>query len=176
MFGANQLNMSEISNLAVLLVDIQDGFLDKLYEKDREILLQTSKKMLNEAVKYQIPVVVVETKFKGSNFGNTSKELEEIYSQTTNKKVNKVRMNSFLGTSLDYQLSQLGSKNILIAGMNASECIKETIQGGVPNYNFLSVDGLIHSKKEHIPQGTGYQKHNEGMRWIKQNIDFYKSI
>lgn len=177
-FSGNTLpQLHKFENLVILVEDIQEKFLDQLYEEDAKTLIHSTKQVLKEAIHYDIPIAVLETRYKGTDFGPTAPELQEIYAKGRYKQIDKHKQNGFLETALDNYFQEINNKHILIIGMHANECIRSTIQGGTPNYTFITAGNLIESKKEHKPQElTLYNVHKEAMRWIKHNTIFYTSF
>jgi len=156
-------------NLSILLIDVQSGFTDDLNKKDLDEILTAEKVILQEAIKYSIPVAVLE--FKGEY--STLPVLRKLIARTKHKYIRKIKNDGFTTIQLDKKLQYWQTKKIIVTGLNANYCVRSTVNSGMKKYQMISSIDLVNSIEEHKNKSSD---HLEGLNWLKQNINFYKSV
>jgi nicotinamidase-related amidase len=109
--------------LAVVLVDMQTGFLDGTPVEYLEQLLTSQTAILRWCGEHDVPVIVLEY---GGN-GPTIRVLEEVLTSVPRvTRITKWGNDGFRGTALHERLTTLGIKSLVFMGVNASYCVWDT--------------------------------------------------
>jgi len=112
--------------VAVLLIDMQEDFLENIDEEEQEEEIDNQLNVLDYAQRHSIPIFVLEY----ANYGNTIDLLQEKV-EDGYKLITKPHDDGFLATNLEEELRAQGTKYILLMGINASACVFNTAQGGI---------------------------------------------
>lgn len=123
--------MGEKQNAALLVVDVQQGLLDKgPFEKER--LVKTLGRLLGEFRRGERPVLFVRhDDGPGTELaaGARGWEIAREVSPLKGEKIFDKRFNSaFLETGLEKHLGELGIKTLVVAGMQTEYCIDATVK------------------------------------------------
>lgn len=137
---ARKKSRSLLSSSAVLLIDMQPGFLGKMSKKKTQ-LVSYQVGFIRECARLDIPVIVLE--FAGQ--GDTLPELmDEVRLVPRNRQMTKLRDDGFMGTCLDRVLRELGVKKLVFMGVNASFCVRKTAESAMElGYEIITGDHLI---------------------------------
>jgi nicotinamidase-related amidase len=110
--------------MAVLLIDMQDHFVDGLGEREEVAHLVLSQiAVLRRCQKENIPVIVLEYDGCGKTIPDLEAELTSIRMVI---RVTKSQDSGFSGTKLDDKLRDLGVGTLLLMGINADACVLKT--------------------------------------------------
>lgn len=112
---------------AILVVDMQDYFLRAFKEGSREELIENHVDLLIEANEKSIPVAAVKYG-NGPNMQFTEAILETIEEMRTKEIIIKNGDDSFYNTSLERVLRTWSSNSLIIGGVNANACVKDTAE------------------------------------------------
>lgn len=132
------------SGFAVILVDMQYGFYDRLVadeygfynrsdisqSKTLEQLVNTQIELLKWAVSHDIPVMVLEY----TTMGATDSRLMNVIKNHKHKVITKYTNNGFNDLSkyeVEDTLREWGIDSIIIAGINGCCCVHDTAVGGI---------------------------------------------
>jgi len=128
-------------DLAVILVDMQTGFVGKIDKRELEEEVQNQIDVIDYAGHHSIPIYVLE--FAGD--GQTIPELKEKLNQYESVHyILKDRNNDFRRTRLGEMLSDEGIKIVLLMGINASACVWGTAYGALDeNLQIMTSRDLI---------------------------------
>lgn len=158
-----------IGNLAVLLIDMQDDFLETIdYDEEyKEIPYQLE--VLEYCKNNDIPVFVLEYK----SCGQTVKILKDKVDSLENKTyITKHRDDGFIETDLAEQLRKNKIDTVLLMGIYASACVLNTAAGAViAGFNVMTSKDLIADPE--------FYNGNESIEWYEDNgiyRDNYKDI
>ncbi|MEA2097834.1 MAG: isochorismatase family protein [Patescibacteria group bacterium] len=136
LFNRGRLNKNSFSNyyedilikdgLVVILIDMQQIFLDGLKKKNRERIIANQIFIIRWCAQENIPVVVLEYRGSGETIDVLAKELKKIEDLRI---ILKSYDNGFYYTELKDVLEERNAKNLFLMGINASACVKRTAIG-----------------------------------------------
>ncbi len=126
---------------AVVVVDMQQKFLDYFDSNSRYHLVAMQLQMLDACRKHNVPVVALE--YEGS--GKTIRIIdEEIRRNKQHDFLRKEDMNGFYNPNLKTTLEGWKVKNICLMGILANDCVKATAKGAMSNhFGIITADDLI---------------------------------
>lgn len=159
-------------NTAVIIVDMQDYFLEPEgnfhSEEDVTRVIENQRRMVQMCAKRDIPLIFLEYR----NRGSTISELLDLAEEAPRKaRITKWRDSGFSSNDLSENLRKWSSRNIFLAGMNTSYCVRSTGADGVKlGLNAFSAEGVVYDSYE----GGSY---DVGERWLRDfaGMTFYKS-
>jgi nicotinamidase-related amidase len=162
-------------NLAILLIDMQERFLEYYSKKEVNSLVKAQEGVLDMCAVKNIPVAIIET----FPFGETINPLKnKIKSIPRNKLFSKESLNGFDNPNLQYKLRKWQTKNIFLMGVYASQCVMETALGALKNkkmHIFTSEDVI-----DCFPDYGGYESkvrwYNKKGMLFNTHKDFYKFL
>lgn len=159
--------------LAVLLIDMQDSFLDEVSkeEENREIPCQLS--VLDYCKDNNIPVFVLEY----WRYGETTRVLrEKVDSLPVKTYITKQYDDGFFKTDLETRLKEQGIESLLLMGVNASGCVRRTAESAVElGFKILASKDLMadpewHVTDEFIINKEGkHGKSDESAPWYREH-------
>ena len=151
------------SNLAVLLIDMQDGFLENISPKEKQVEISYQDDVLDFCDKNNIPVYVLE--YAGQ--GNTTSTLRTKYQQLgSTRKLIKSHDDGFHETNLAEQLRHSGIERVLLMGINASACVRATAEGALEHSFEIMTSGQLIAD----PPSWGY---GQNVTWFRENGRYY---
>ena len=157
------------NSLAVLVIDMQDYWLGDIDKEELETELPYQAEVLEYCKNNNIPVFVVEFTNCGHTTDYLKKKIERL---PIRDYVVKNKTNAFEGTELEKRLKEKNVETLILMGVYASACVKETAKGAI-NAGFK-----IATSKELIADD---RHHNKGdtIEWYKEKgvyKDSYKEI
>lgn len=134
------------NSYAVILIDMQTAFVPKLAKPERESEISNQIEVLSFCRNHNIPVFLIELQ----NSGKTIKRLSHVINGLRKKKlIIKRANNAFYKTQLHSELKKAGIKNILLMGLNASICVRETAKHALMlGYNIITSRDIIADAKD----------------------------
>ncbi len=131
--GSNLEGKLQDQIFGIILVDMQDSFLQGIHTPERIQLIREQKKVLAVAAEYDLPVLI----FEMDNYGQTTKELQELVDTVPRTKTfSKNRNDGFEiydplprfdpETFPSDWLKQQGVDSVYMMGVNGNACVKET--------------------------------------------------
>lgn len=127
--------------LVVILIDMQQGFLDYLNNEEQERIILNQMYVIRWCAQENIPIVVLEYKRRKRTIDILIEELESVKNLEI---IEKSHDDGFSNAELDYYLKKIGAKNLFLMGINASYCVKETAQGGIEKgYKIITSNDVI---------------------------------
>lgn len=155
--------MIEKDGLVVILVDMQEYFLQNIDLLKRAKIINEQIKVIWFCIKNNIPIVVLEYRRCGPTINQLLSEIKKV---PINKFVLKDYDNGFDETGLEEILNDLGGKNLLFMGVNANVCVRLTAEGAlIRNFKIISSDDLI----------TGPKHQNDHTEWYIKNGVYFNS-
>ncbi|MEA2097835.1 MAG: isochorismatase family cysteine hydrolase [Patescibacteria group bacterium] len=143
--------------LVVILIDMQQIFLDGLKKKNRERIIANQIFVIKWCVQENIPIIVLEYIGYGETINSLSKELESVKDL---KIVPKSNTNGFCDTELASILNRINAKNLFLMGFDANVCVKSTARGArEEGYGVITNKDVI----------DGVHKDNSGISWYIEN-------
>jgi len=168
MININQLK----NNTAVIIVDMQDFFLDNYTPKNKELLITNQIKIVELCVKNKLPFVILEYKCRGIFRGKLIQKLDKMIKNTCRETIIKESNSGFTDTNLDLILNNLKIKKILLLGINANGCVQDTAIGAIRRgYKVITAHGIIASSSR-----KDLDLSAKNLRWYKKNTIFYEKI
>jgi nicotinamidase-related amidase len=115
-------------NTALLVVDVQNGVVEKAHERDAVVANVGS--LVEKARHEQIPVVWIQHSDEGLPRGGSSWQIvPELSPAAAEPLVDKNYGDSFEDTTLETVLSGLGVGRLFVVGAESDACIRSTIHG-----------------------------------------------
>lgn len=167
------VNINQLKNsTAVIIIDMQNFFLNNFTPKNRELIIQNQIKVIELCVKKKLPFIILEYKCRGVFRGKLIKQIDKIIKNTYKETIIKESNSGFTKTNLDSILKKLKIKKILIMGINANGCVQDTAIGAIHRgYKVITAYGIIGSSSR---KDIGLSAKN--MRWYKKHTDFIEKI
>lgn len=157
-----------MSKFAVIIVDMQDFFLEKFNKDKKDLLINNQRIVLEFCVKKSIPIILLEYKKRGQTI---SKLLEIAKKSTYSEILTKESNGGFTNTNLDEILKENKINNIILMGINASGCVQDTAIGALNRgYRIITAGDIIASntkKDEYLAISK---------RWYSKNGLFFESV
>lgn len=158
-----------IGNVAVLLIDMQEWFLQSIdySEQRREIPYQLE--VLEYCKNNSIPVFVLEYKDCGSTVKILKNKVDSLEKKVY---ITKNYDDGFVQTDLAKQLRRNNIDTVLLMGINASACVLSTASGAImAGFKVMTSDDIIADPRSYDL--------NESIEWYEQNViyrDNYKDL
>lgn len=133
----------EVASVALILLDIEEGFLAELSGEDRERLLRETGRLVKWCAEGGIPIVHVLTRHAPDGSTWDRKMLAaglavvvedtpqcdqpaEVAPSDRDIVLTKTRMSGFFGTDLEWELVRMGVQAVIICGLYAHEAVLAT--------------------------------------------------
>lgn len=163
------------NKLVVILVDMQDFFLKKVTRENRERIIPNQIKIIAFCAKNKVPFIVLEYK----NRGKTTRILsEKIKRLPITKTITKEHNSGFRDTDLAEILKEIGTRKVLLMGINASGCVQDTAIGALyRGYGIVTASSVIASFSErdrHL--ATSRKWYTENGKYFEKTEDLLKEI
>jgi nicotinamidase-related amidase len=152
----------DLTNIAGLVIDMQEGYLEDHPKSRREILIEAQLTTLEFLASRNYPVAVLE--FVGNGKGPTIQVLRDKLSTVKFEYFPKEDSDGFSNVNLSQVLKEWGSRHLIIMGINAFACVKQTAKSAIQNKFYVS------SAKDLISD-PGFYFHAEN--WYKRNCYYY---
>ena len=164
--------MNTSSNgVAVLLIDMQEFFLQHFDKHIRKELVDNQISVLNFCIKNKLPIIATEYKCRGIFRGHMITTLHKKLGKALAHIVVKESNSGFTKTELDQVLKDLKVKRLLIMGINANACVQDTTIGAISRgYKVLISKGIIASAGR---KDLEISKRN--MKWYKAHSNFFET-
>ncbi|MFA6365368.1 MAG: cysteine hydrolase [Candidatus Paceibacterota bacterium] len=125
-------------NVAVLLIDMQEYFLD---EAGKKAIIPYQVAIIQECQDMGIPFIVLEYEDQGDTIPELQEKIEKLPNHHWIVKSND---SAFPGTNLDDLLKEQGVEKLLLMGVNACACVRDTARDAVrKGYEIITSDMLI---------------------------------
>lgn len=153
------------SKYAVLLIDMQKGFLMDVNQSKREQQIRAQIEVLQYCSQKDIPVAVLEFE----DWGDTIDELVPYISKVPRRcNLKKSYWDGFTNDELPKQLNKWNVKNLGIMGVFSSQCIKDTAEGAFKRgYRIATSNALIADSNPNY--------HKDTIHWFKENGQYYNN-
>lgn len=116
------------SDIAVLIIDMQQRWLKEIDISERIMLIESSKAIIEYCCTNSIPIIKVEY----DGYGKTIPPIENKLKHTNVIPIQKSCPDAFDGTDLSTILKdELGRNTFFMMGVYASQCISSTGSGGI---------------------------------------------
>ncbi len=181
--AVEQIESVSSKNLAVLLIDMQDYFLKEVSEEEKKSEIPYQLEVLNYCKNNNIPVFVLEY----LQCGETTRILKEkVDSLPVKEYVTKGYNDGFLKTDLEAKLRSYGIESMLLMGVNASGCVRDTAEGAIrAGFKIMTSKDLIADPEWYVTEefiikknGT-HGKSDNSAQWYKEHgiyRDDYKEL
>ncbi len=124
----NRDNDLSVPTYAALLIDMQPQFLRNVLKDTRKMLLSAQRQILQFCAQERIPTIVLEYVGEGKTVYCLQQKVELVQTHFT---INKYDNDGFLTISLDEDLRSLNATDLIVMGINASYCVKETCDSAI---------------------------------------------
>jgi len=152
-----------MSDLAVILIDMQEEFVDRLSKKDKKIIILAQQKLLHYCQEKQLPLVVLEYRNNTEEYGSTIAPLANIIADIPGViKIDKPANDGFEKTELLSKLQLMQVKRLWLAGINASACVYDTAESALEHFSIATSNDLIADPAK-------YEQHGKSRRWYEQH-------
>jgi nicotinamidase-related amidase len=150
---------------------MQDFFLDRFPLAVKDELIANQIKVLDVCIRKHIPIIALEYMAGGVDRGRITSKLRGKMKNVSGEILLKKNNSGFTDTNLDGILKGLGTRKILMMGVNANGCVQDTAIGALRRgYEVISSEGLI---------GNVYRKDLElskkNRKWFEDNTAFFDS-
>ncbi len=145
------------NDLAILVIDMQEGYLNCIPERNRLIAAQQN--VLRYAAREDVPVAVLTMAYEKPTEEVIKKEIKKVPRQVY---IRKECMSGFEATTLEQQLHMLERNTLLLMGIYASQCVKATASDGLKKgFNIITHTEII---------GDFSNKNmKQALQWYKRN-------
>ncbi len=149
---------------AVLLIDMQDRFLQRHHREDQKMLISAHGRVLDFCCEESLPVAVIEYEGYGLTTDYLREKVERLPKRET---FTKTADNALVGTDLHHYLRSLEISDVVLLGINAEACVQRTaIDAKRKGYGLLTARDCIaqprmYSSSENIgrvPLSKWYEK------------------
>lgn len=146
-----------ITNFAVVLVDMQFFFVEWILPEERRSLIQAQLDVIRLCRELEIQIIVLEY----TGWGDTVSPLREELLLCQNVIfLEKDWQDGFLFSELENTLNRLGLKNLYFMGVNANGCVRATASTAIKN------GCTIYTHSSVIAQKHGQDKN---LNWYEEN-------
>jgi len=122
--------LNDRPNTALLVVDVQNGAVDRAY--DRDVVVSNIGSLVTKARREHVPVVWVQHFDEQLARGSDDWQIvPELIPGDTEPLVEKSYGDSFEETTLETELSRLGVGRLVVVGAQTDECIRCTLHGAL---------------------------------------------
>ena len=158
-----ELNADYNQKYAVLLIDMQEYFLDTIDEKEKKEMISSQIEVLEYCAKKDIPAAILEFAY----LGDTIDELVPYISKVPRRcNLKKTKKDGFTNPELLEQLNEWNVKNLSIMGILSSQCVKSTAESALKcGYSIATSNALI--ADHYLPY------HKETIDWFKDKGKYY---
>ena len=152
--------ISAEKDIAFLLIDMQEEFLEDIHNKDKKRIIRYQREMLEYSIQEGIYTIVV--KFK--DCGDISEEISWIVDKLQNKDlIEKPKDSAFDQTNLNLKLQDKNIKKLYLMGINAMGCVRETAKDAIEKgYDIATSDRWIAQPRE-------WEDEEDGGIWYSVN-------
>ena len=156
---------------AVLLIDMQDYFLQHHHRDDQKMLLSAHERVLDLCHDKSLPVAVLEY----ANHGSTTDYLrEKVECLPQRETFTKSSDSAFVGTTLHHYLCSLDISDVVLLGINAEVCVKCTaIDAKREGYSLLTARDCIAQPRAYLP-GESTDRIPLS-KWYEKNTQLYEN-
>jgi nicotinamidase-related amidase len=157
--------MKTHNTIAVIIIDMQDFFLQHFKESVCRTLISNQLKVLDLCAKKHIPLIVTEYKARGKFRGSTTHILNKKIKTISHVLIIKEKNSAFTKTNLDEVLKKLKIKKLFIMGINANACVQDTAISAIhKKYKVFTAKGITASASR---TDLEFSQKNEG--WYRNN-------
>lgn len=155
------------TGLAGLIIDMQEKFLSEIDETGKWNMIDAQKKIIKRLSEKNAPIIILE--YRG--YGGTIEELiQEIDFASNGISLIKGENDGFKGTKLHSILKRNHSHHLILMGVNATFCVKETAIGAlIRKYQIYTARELIAGKKKY----DGIEMNQKIRRWYSDKGEFF---
>lgn len=172
------------SGIVAIVVDMQEvyvngrtelnGFADVngcsvskgIREGAKEEIVPRQQAILRQCADYNIPVINIE--YKPSRHGDTIPEIQEyLDALPTYYTMIKFHDNAFEDSPLDELLTLMGAHTLVLMGVNAEACVKETTMGAMRHKYQVMTSGEVLAGKESHSRDNGAKWYRPRVLWAE---------
>ncbi len=160
------------TNIAVLLIDMQEIFLETINPLNRALLVYEQQKVLDYCIEQNVPVITLEF----YDCGDTVNPLKRKTSVNPyHKLIVKSKDDGFTDTDLENQLGEMKVEDLLLMGVNASGCVLKTANEAISReFNVHICTNLIANKYDKPITDNIMNWYNKNTTVYENPMDFFK--
>ncbi|MFH1387689.1 MAG: isochorismatase family protein [Patescibacteria group bacterium] len=156
-------------DIAALIIDMQVPFLADIKSSEKDELISSHVEMIRYLAHRNIRAIVLEYIGEGGTYWRLRREIKKI---PRFKRIIKEYANGFLETGLNKQLKIWQIKEIILMGINASYCVKETAEGALDNGFSICTARQLVADREY--QQDDFKKNVP--EWYEKNGVYYNNL
>lgn len=167
-----EMQTSDKRNLGVVVIDMQDEFLEGVAKQRLDNLIREQKRVMNYAQEKGYSIILVSLNEGGKVNSGLTQGLERYDGISS---ISKESTSAFNGTNLDFVLKQNRVNHLFLAGISACACVSDTaIDAKDKGYRVSTAQDVIadagNLSDERMPQLMAISK-----RYFNKNCEFYES-
>lgn len=139
------------AHVAALLIDMQPMYVRRLWGPDRRGLIQSQREMLGFCAAQNIPTAIIEAQAKSGYTEDTARYLQDRIESVPRRTqpIKKTENNAFSNPDLAAALRAWDTTHVLVMGVNASSCVKDTAAGALEHgLQIMTADTLIADEQD----------------------------
>jgi nicotinamidase-related amidase len=157
---------------AVIIIDMQEFFLDKFPKPIVKQLIANQKWILDVCLKKGLPFILIEYKTRSIFRGPTISPIKNLVKNSVIQTIIKENNSAFTKTNLDIILKSHGIKKILLLGINANACVQDTAIAAIfRGYRVITAQGIMTSASR---SDMSLSKKNK--QWFAENTVFFEDF
>ena len=151
--------------VGLVVVDMQPRYLADIPVEAQAGIIAGVKDVLRPCRRRQIPVALVEYAYSGRTIPAVYKPVMAV-PRAQRKVITKPRCNAFSGTDLDICMHSWDVDTIIIAGVHANYCVRDTVASAISaGYRVATAPDLIADSPTLSIRNT--------WKWYERNTTFY---
>ena len=128
-------------SVVAILIDMQKRFIKRLCSEERRKVIAGQIEMIRECAKQDVPLIVLEYYENGPTIDILAGEIRKVPRRHI---MTKYHDNGFSGTELNSLLRELRAERLILMGINASCCVRDTANQAIKqHYKIITSDDLI---------------------------------
>ena len=145
--------LTDRSNTALLVIDVQNGVVANAYERDG--VIANINALVTKARSEDVPVIWVQHSGDDLQMDSDSwKYVPELERQDTEPLVHKTYGDSFEDTNLEELLAERGVGRLVVTGAQTDACIRSTIHGGFTRGYDVTLVSDAHTTDDYSEYGA----------------------
>jgi len=165
----HKMKSANSSNFAGLIIDMQPEFLKFISPKEKENMIQCQVNMIHYFSDNGIPLFILEFCGQGKTIEDITKRID--FSKNE-RPIIKTIEDGFYRTGLHQLLKKQKSKKIILMGINAYYCVKETAEGAIDKgYEIYTARNLIAEKARYTDREMNTKIEN----WYNTSGTYFKT-
>lgn len=159
----------QLSSLAVLLIDMQPCFVDVLRTGAAQRIIPAQIEVIKLCAQFDIPLIILEYLYHGKTIPKLQKWIKKVPRTIIVEKWND---DGFQETNLLEELQKLKIESLLLMGINADHCVRDTSISAINNkFQIITSQQLIAGQSHHSSNDSLDYYKKYGI--VKKDIIFF---